>query len=392
MKTFFRKVSLVVVIIAGLLLSACTKASPYVRYSESLVSAFTTINRVDFWSEGKLTDKEKTELMTELNNTLRDLDKKFNIQDRGDGVITDLMKVNNNSGIAPVEVDEEVITVLKLAIEVAEKTEVDGVALYDVTIAPIWQLWDFANKTYVPMIGNFAEVPSREDIEDLLPLVDYKKVKIDEENKTIFLEEEGMALDLGSIVKGYAADKLRNVFIKYNIPKAVIDVGRNILVHGSFFDRDNDYQDIPFPASIVTPYVSSFDPNYDKIGFIGDLEIADKTLVTSGIYEKYIRDKAGNDYHHILDPRTGYPFDNEVVSISVITDESIKGDAYSTALLSLGLERGMALVEENMYLDTVWVVRNEDIYEVYISSGLEGNFVFNTNLEEFNYVYKGVYQ
>lgn len=392
MKIFWKKVLVVLVIIAGTLLSACTKPTVYERHSVNLVGAFETINRVDFWSNGKLDKEEKKKIVDELNQTLTDLDKKFNVVDRGDGVLTDLMKVNINAGKQPVKVDDEVIFVLKKAIEVAELTIVEGRALYDITIAPVWQLWDFVNNLYVPFIDNRAKIPTQEEIESLLPLVDYSKITIDDEEKTVYLSKEGMSIDLGSIVKGYAADKLKAVFEKYGINKAVIDVGRNILVHGSFFDAKNDYKDIPFLASIVTPFVSIFDPDYDEVSYIGELLIADKTLVTSGTYEKYIKDYEGNDYHHILDPRTGYPFDNNVISVSILTDESIKGDAYSTALLSLGLEKGMELVNKTPNLDAVWVVKNGNNYEIYISSGLDGNFEFNSKLESRNYVYKGVYQ
>lgn len=392
MKMFWKKVLVVLVIIAGTLLSACTKPTVYERHSVNLVGAFETINRVDFWSNGKLDKEEKKKIVDELNQTLTDLDKKFNVVDRGDGVLTDLMKVNINAGKQPVKVDDEIIFVLKKAIEVSNLTIVEGRALYDPTIAPVWQLWDFVNNLYVPFIDNRAKIPTQEEIESLLPLVDYSKITIDDEEKTVYLSKEGMSIDLGSIVKGYAADKLKTVFEKYGIEKAVIDVGRNILVHGSFFDAKNDYKDIPFLASIVTPFVSIFDPDYDEVSYIGELLIADKTLVTSGTYEKYIKDYEGNDYHHILDPRTGYPFDNNVVSVSILTDESIKGDAYSTALLSLGLEKGMELVNKTPNLDAVWVVKNGDNYEVYISSGLDGNFEFNSKLQSRNYVYKGVYQ
>jgi len=387
-----KKICTFVLMFFLIFLCACTKKVKYVRYSANLVGAFETINRVDFWTTKSLTDNEKTTIINELNQTLMDLDNKFNVIDRKNGVVTDLMKINQNAGIAPVKVDDEVIYVLKLALEIARQTEVDGVALYDITIAPIWQLWDFANNIYVPLMDNRIEIPKKEKIESLLPLVNYKNIIINEDDKTVFLKEKGMAIDLGSIVKGYAADKLRQVFEKYGITKAVIDVGRNILVLGSYFDNDDNTIDIPFTASIVTPYVNIFDPEYDKVAYIGELKIAYQTIVTSGTYEKYVRDFDGNYYHHILDPRTGYPFDNGVVSISVITNESIKGDAYSTALFSLGLDTGMKLVNENPNIDAVWVVKNNDVYEVYISKGLENNFVFNQNLIARNYVYKGVYQ
>lgn len=391
MKTFMKKVMFLSLMLAlTFTLAACTSKNKYYFYPNNLVSAFTSENYVDFWVWGE-NDKTKYEdLVTEMNNELLSLDNKFNIQDRGDGVVTDLMKVNNNSGIAPVKVDQEVIKVIKLAIEVSEETLIDGKAVYDVTISPVWKLWDFPNKTYSFIMDNRNEPPLQTDIDDVLPLVDYKKIEINEEESTVYLPVAGMGIDLGSIVKGYAADKMRDILVKYGITKAVINIGRNILLLGSSYDKDNDYQDKPFDVKIVTPYVSEFDP--EEVRTFGYLKVTDETIVTSGTYEKYIKDTNGDEYHHILDPRTGFPFDNGVVSISVITKESIKGDAYSTALFSLGLEKGMELVNSIDGLETVWVVKNGYKYDVYISSGLEGNFEFNQNVEGLDYVYKGVYK
>lgn len=393
MKIFTRKFGLVLVLTAVMMfLASCNSNDRYYKYSINLDPTFQSPNSVDFWVWNE-DDKTKFEgLVIELNDELKRLDNIFNIQDRGDGVITDLMKVNSNAGIAPVLVDKEVIDVLNMAIEVSNETLVDGVAVYDVTIAPVWQLWDFPNKSFVPMEGNYYDPPSKAKIEELLPLVDYNLIQIDEEASTVFLPIKGMGIDLGSIVKGYAADKLKTILINHGIKKAVIDVGRNILLLGNYFDRLDGFIDIPFSASIITPYVSIFHPKYDEIGTFGNLKIDDNTLVTSGSYEKYIKDEDDNEYHHILDPRTGYPFNHNVISISVVTEESIKGDAYSTALFSLGLEKGMELVESKEGLDAIWVVKNEDKYEVYISSGLEGNFEFNSKVEERDFVYKGVYK
>ncbi|MFA6611880.1 MAG: FAD:protein FMN transferase, partial [Bacilli bacterium] len=111
----------------------------------------------------------------------------------------------------------------------------------------------------------------------------------------------------------------------------------------------------------------------------------------SGVYEKYIMDENQNEYHHILDPRTGFPIDNNVISVSVITDSSITADGYSTTLLAVGLEKGMEIVAKTTGLEAVYVVRNNDKYEVYISQGLQDQFEFNENVMNIGYEYKGVF-
>lgn len=371
------------VFIMLLTLSAC---GSYARYQYNLVGAFQTVSQVVFW-EKKIfhTENAYDKVIQKLNDELTALDNKFNIQDRGDGIVTDLMKINNNAGIAPVIVDKEVIDVIKLAIEVVEETVVDGVALYDITIAPIWNLWDFPGKTYNQVLT--YDPPTEEQIQGLLELVNYKEIVINEEESTVFLKKKGMGIDLGSIVKGYAADKLKDILVEEGIKKAYVDIGRNILLIGSGMDEDTN--DAPFPVRVATPYISFLD---EKLKWFCELQLIDVTVVTSGTYEKYFKDDDGNEYHHLIDPRTGYPFANKVVSISVITKESIKGDAYSTALFSLGLEKGMKLVNSKENLDAVWVIKNNENYEVYISEGLEGKFELIESVKELNFVYKGVYK
>lgn len=388
MNNLYKKlIGLALLIVFATTLSAC---GSYNGYYYDLVGAFETENQVWFWTKNVVrTDGKYNELVEKLNEELTSLDNKFNIQDRGDGIVTDLMKVNNNAGIAPVVVDKEVIDVIKLAIEVGLETKVEGTVLYDITIAPLWNLWDFPGKSYLPLLQT-SDIPSEEDIANYLPLVDYKKIVINEEDSTVFLSEANMGIDLGSIVKGYAADKLKAIMLDYNIEKAIIDIGRNILLIGSAMDKSGN--DVPFTVTPVTPYVSIYHPRYDELETFAQIKVQDQTIVTSGSYEKYIKDEDGNEYHHILDPRTGYPLTNNVVSLTVITDESIKGDAYSTALFSVGIEKGMEIVKSKEGLETVWVIRNKDKYEVYISEGLDGNFKLNPTVEEIGFVYKGVYK
>ena len=372
-----------------IMLLTLTACGSYARYHYNLVGAFQTESQVVFWEKKVFHPKSAYDkVIQKLNDELTSLDNKFNIQDRGDGIITDLMEVNNNAGIAPVVVDKEVIDVIKLAIEVAEETIVDEVVLYDVTIAPIWKLWDFPGKTYSQALT--YEAPAEEQIQGLLDLVNYKDIEINEEESTVYLKNQGMGIDLGSIVKGYAADKLKNILVEEGIKKGYVDIGRNILLIGS--GMDNDTKDAPFPVRVATPYISVLNPKYEELSSFCELKLIDVTVVTSGTYEKYFKDAKGNEYHHLIDPRTGYPFANNVVSVSVITKESIKGDAYSTALFSLGLEKGMELVNSKADLDAVWVIKNNENYEVYISEGLVDKFELIESVKELNFVYKGVYK
>jgi len=343
---------------------------------------YNTINNVKIVTTIE-NEKQLEKVYQGIEEILLRNDRLFNVQTREDQYKTELMLVNENAGIKPVVVSDEVIFVLKKALEFAKLSEVEGVALFDPTIAPVWDYWNFTEFYYSihnPIIGS---VPDH--IEEVLPLVDYRKVVIDEVEKTVFLQIEGMRLDLGGIVKGYVADCLRTYLQQQGFHDAVIDIGKNIILMGK-------HQGKGWKTSLQTPYIERYSYSQEEqMYYYGRLYLSDKTIVTSGVYEKYIMNKDQKEYHHILDPRTGFPFDNSVISVSVITDSSIDADGYSTTLLALGLEMGMELVNQTENLEVIYVIRNNDKYQVYISKGLLDQFEFNENVRSLGYEYKGVF-
>ena len=206
-----KTVTLLVVIITVFFLSGCEKER-YYKYTLVLDNAFNTINKVDLFTLGKTEQEVLKKVRDDINQILLDLDHKFNVQDRSDNIITDLMRVNNNAGAAPVVVDPEVIDVLEIALDFSQRSVVEGVALYDPTILPVADLWDITNRQYNYFDNNYIsdeELPEEGEIAAALALVDYRDVIIDKEESTVFLKNEGMKIDLGSIVKGYAADKIK---------------------------------------------------------------------------------------------------------------------------------------------------------------------------------------
>lgn len=361
----------------------------YYVYTIDLGNSFQTVSKVQIVSQD-LSEEERQRLGEEMRAVLEELDLEFNAVERIGGEKSTLMKVNEKAGIEPVSVSGEFIYVLEKALEVASMSKVDGVALFDPTIAPVWQAWDFPELIFTTYEGPVPVeyLPTREELESLLPLVNYEKVVLDKTNNKVFLTEVGMALDLGSIVKGYAADKIKEYLVSQNIDRAIIDVGANILLLGNYVNTKGE--DIDWPLYVRTPSKNYLAGDLNKLGKV--LDNKDKTVVTSGDYEKYIIDEDGNHYHHILDPRTGYPIANGLVSVSIITDLSILGDAYSTTVFALGLEKGMEFIETTDNTEAVFVLKEGKNYKVYVSSGLENKFEFNASLEEKNYQYQGVYR
>ena len=376
-----RSLLLINLLILILFLSGCTKQQNKI-YDLNFSMYYNTVNNVKIIaasdSEAKL-----EEIYQGIDEILLRMDQLFNIQVREEQYKTELMIINDNAGVKPVQVSNEVITVVKKALEIATISEVDNVALFDPTIAPVWDCWHFLDHYYSIYNPIISSVP--ENIGEYLPLVDYRKVMINEQEQTVFLEIKGMKLDLGGIVKGYVADCIRSYLKQEGFHNAVIDIGKNIILMG-------EYQGKGWKTSLQTPYIERYSTSQqEQMYYYGRLYLSDKTIVTSGVYEKYIMDENQNEYHHILDPRTGFPIDNNVISVSVITDSSITADGYSTTLLAVGLEKGMEIVAKTTGLEAVYVVRNNDKYEVYISQGLQDQFEFNENVMNIGYEYKGVF-
>lgn len=370
------KLILILLVLISTILVGCQGKDNY-NYKKYYLNPAFSIN-----PEVTIVDKESK--LKEYDNNIReemskitdDLDSTFNIFEDGSATSV-ISEINEKAGKSPVKVNKEVIEVIKTAIEVIKSSFQDEKALYDITILPIWELWGFEEKKY----GKPGEIPSPDEIQAKLDLVDYNKIEINENEMTVFLEQEGMKLDLGSIVKGYAADKLKTYLLSVGFENAIINVGGNILTMGY-----NYYNDAKWTVKVTTPYLTILDPDYNDCYFVGTLYYNDITAVTSGVYERYIIND-GKEYHHILDPTTGYPIDSGLISTTILTDKSIMADALSTAVFSLGLEKGIKYVEELDNVDAIFITDN---YEVYITSGLKDNFIFNTNLEEKGYTYKGV--
>lgn len=258
---------------------------------------------------------------------------------------TEIDKLNKNAGIKPMKLSDTSYEIIDKGLEYSEISK----GGYDLTIGALVKLWSIG----LPE----AKVPSQEEIDTAIKKIGYSKVKINAETKEVFLSEEGMMLDLGSIAKGYAADEVAEVLKEEGVESAIIDLGGNIFALGSKEGNKN------WKIGIQNPF--------DNRGsIVGTIEISNKTVVTSGVYERYI-EKDGVKYHHILNPKTGYPYDTEIQGISIIADKSIDGDALSTLVFTKGIDEGLELVNRLDGIDAIFINNKK---EVYISEGLRKNF------------------
>lgn len=208
---------------------------------------------------------------------------------------------------------------------------------FDISIAPVSSLWDFTAEAPV--------IPDAGRIMQALSFVGYDQFTLD--GNTITKKDSNDALDLGAIAKGFIADRIKEYLLAHDVHSALINLGGNILCVGNKNGED-------FTIGIQAPFK-------DRNMTLDSLSLSDKSVVTSGIYERYFV-KGDTLYHHILNPATGYPYENDLSSVTIISAKSVDGDALSTMCFALGLEKGMDYINEHEEFDAIFVTREGEIY------------------------------
>lgn len=215
-------------------------------------------------------------------------------------------------------ISEDLAALLSEGLDITRES--DGA--FDIAIAPLTSLWDFTAKD--------PKVPDDAAIQKALPLCSSDGVTID--GQDITLPSDDIQFDVGAIAKGYIADRLKDLLVKKGVKSAIINLGGNVLCIGSKPDGT------PFKVGIQKPFA-------DRNETEAVMDITGKSVVSSGIYERCFKQN-GKLYHHILNPKTGYPYDNSLVSVTIISDQSVDGDALSTTCFALGLEDGLKFAEK----------------------------------------------
>lgn len=279
-------------------------------------------------------DEGKEEALDDAVARIEELDKKLTSNGPG----SEIDAINQAAGEKAVEVSDDVFPL----IETAEKYSAIPNSGFDYTIGPITDLW---------RIGfDDARVPEPEEIEEALPLVNHEKVKLDLDQQTVFLTEEGMRIDLGAIAKGYIADEVKKVFLDNGVTTAIIDLGGNVVVMGDSPNREGT----GFNVGVQDPFDS-------RGTYVAAINLRNQSIVTSGIYERYI-EQDGEVYHHLMNPETGYPFENELASVTIISEESIDGDALSTVAFGFGLEAGLEYVNNYENIEGIFITKEREVY------------------------------
>jgi thiamine biosynthesis lipoprotein len=307
-----------------LIFASCAPASP--SRSEYALGTVCTVT---------LFEQSKDSVYRDIFARIREIDNLMSVNIPS----SDVSRINAAAGIAGINVNKDTFTVIERAVFFAE---ISGGA-FDPSVGPLVSLWGIG--------GDDASVPSQEEIDKTLPMINWQDIELDAGTHSVFLKREGMALDLGAIAKGYAADEAAALIKNAGIKRAIIDFGGNIVTLGEKKDK--------------TPWkIGIQNPNERRGLYFGVLQVKNtdskQTIVTSGVNERFF-EKDGVRYHHILSTSTGYPVRDGLLSVTIIAANSMDADALSTTLFALGYEEGVKLLGAFQGTEVVFVFEDNSV-------------------------------
>ncbi|MGC4039272.1 MAG: FAD:protein FMN transferase [Flavobacterium sp.] len=255
---------------------------------------------------------------------------------------TQLSAVNQNAGIQPVKVDQELFDLTARAVSFSKIT--DGA--FDISFAAAAKIWKFD--------GSVTELPSEEAVKESTKNIGYQNIILDWENQTIFLKNTGMKIGFGSIGKGYAADMAKKLLISKGVFAGIINASGDMNSWGTQPDG------MPWTIGITNPL--------NKEQTFAHFPLNDSAVATSGIYEKFLTID-GKRYSHIIDPRTGYP-STGISSVTVFAKSAELGNGLSTSMVVMGIEAGLDLINQVLGVSAVII---DDSGKIYYSDNIEIN-------------------
>lgn len=263
---------------------------------------------------------------------------------------SDISRVNASAGVQNEPVSAETCAVLSAAAEFSRAFP----GCFDATIEPLVRLWQRARQTLT--------VPDAPSIQHALALVDYRDLMLDPGSSSPYamtagLRSAGQAIDLGGIGKGYAGDRILEVYRRFGVTSAYANLGGNVVTLGTKPDGS------PWQIGIQHPRQEN--------RIIGAVAVENQSVVTSGDYQRCYTDRAGRRRHHILDPRTGWPAEAGLISVSIVAENSLAADALSTALFVAGLEQGLAGLKKYPRAEAILI---DARLHVYLTPGLRHRF------------------
>ncbi|MBR0397321.1 MAG: FAD:protein FMN transferase [Eubacterium sp.] len=274
---------------------------------------------------------------------------------------SEVAKLNQNGGG---QLSDDTAYLIERSIALNQET--DGA--FEITVYPVKQAWGFTDENY--------RIPSDEELAELLPLVGSEQLELDAENKTVAYQKDGMKIDLGGITKGYASSRLTDIFMKHDV-QGMINLGGNVQVYGPKPDGSDWRVAIQAPERTeenTLPWLSqaaSGSASLAGLDYIGVLETNSQAVITSGGYERYF-EKDGVYYHHIIDPKTGYPSDADLVSVTIVSEDGTLADGLSTSMFVLGLDKASEIWRAHS--DEFDMILMDTDGNLYVTEGIKDQF------------------
>ena len=229
------------------------------------------------------------------------------------------------------DVSRETADLISAALTLSKATG----GVFDPTVAPLVTLWGIT--------ADSPRVPQQTEIDALLPLVGTEHVTLEGTRVTL---DEGCAMDLGGIAKGYASDRLADIFAQYGVDSALVSLGGNVYARGAKPGGQ------AWSVAVQHP---------EQDGYAAMLSLTDAFAVTSGGYQRYFTGPDGTVYQHILDPKTGWPVQGDLLSVTIVADSGTMADAYSTALYVMGLAAAEDFWRQTGGFDMVLITKDGQV-------------------------------
>ncbi|WP_339708763.1 FAD:protein FMN transferase [uncultured Kriegella sp.] len=243
--------------------------------------------------------------------------------------------INNNAGIKPVKVSQELFMLIERAVKISEITE----GAFDISYSSLDEVWKFD--------GSMKEKPTEEQMQNSVAKIGYEKIILNAEETTVFLKQKGMKISFGAIGKGYAADKAKELMVSKQVEAGIINAGGDLTTWGTKATGEKWLIGIANPLS------------EEKI--FSWLPIVESSVATSGNYEKFVLFD-GKKYTHIIDPRTGWPASG-INSVSIFAVSAEFCDALATAVFIMGKEAGLFLIDQLAGIEAILVDDNNKIHK-----------------------------
>lgn len=324
------------------------------RFSTVFYDAFDTVTQVIAYCDS---ETEFNSQMEALHADLLAYHQLYDIYNDYDGVVN-VKTINDNAGIAPVEVDDRILDMLELATQMYDFTN----GKLNIAMGSVLQIWHEHREAAE---NNASEadntLPTMEELEAAAQHCDITNLIIDEEAKTVYLSDPDMRLDVGSVGKGYAVEMAAQAAEARGLTSAMISVGGNLRAIGVKPDGSEWTGAVEDPWNSSEVYTASS-------SYVSAVYMSDLALVTSGDYQRYFV-VDGVRYHHIIDPVTLFPA-TYFNSVSVLSRDSGQADCLTTGLFCMTLEEGQALIESLDGVEALWCTTDG---EVVTSSGWDAH-------------------